>query len=59
MDKHEQSNVVKDHKNFLRKMEELKPYMVKFNGFGVIKSKVYPPNCTIKGDNQQRVIIII
>ncbi len=30
VDGHEQTDVVEDRKNFLKKMKELKPYMVEF-----------------------------
>ena len=52
MDGHERSDVVEDRSNFLKKMEELKPYMVEFNEDSTIKPKAYPPNCVVKGENQ-------
>lgn len=51
MNKHKQSNVVKDYKNFPKKIEELKSYMVKFDKFDVIKLKFYPPDCTMGKNN--------
>ncbi len=48
---HERSNVVEDRTNFLRKMEELKPYMVEFNEDGTMRPKVYPPDCAVEGEN--------
>lgn len=47
MDRYKQSNVVKDYANFLKKMEELKSYIVKFYDDGAIKPKIYPFNCII------------
>lgn len=39
VDRHEQPDVVKDYKRFLNIIEELKPYMVKFNKDNMIKDK--------------------
>lgn len=58
VDGHKPTDVSEDHKIFLEKMKELKPYIVEFDELGVIKPKVYPPDCTIGGDNQWLVIII-
>lgn len=58
MDRYEQSHVVENCINFLKKIEELKPYMVEFNKDGTIKPKAYPPDCAIKDENQQSIIII-
>ena len=41
--------MMEDCKKFFNKMEELKPYLVKFNKNGTIRSKTYLPNYTIKG----------
>lgn len=32
--------------------------MTKFNEDGTIKSKIYPPNCIVKGENQWPIILI-
>lgn len=37
VDGHEWSDVVKDYKRFLNKMEELKLYLVEFNEDGTMK----------------------
>lgn len=58
VDRYEQSHVVENCINFLKKIEELKPYMVEFNKDGTIKPKAYPPDCAIKDENQQSIIII-
>lgn len=39
-------------------IEELKPYIVKFNKNVTIKPKIYPLDCTIKNKNQWLIIII-
>ena len=59
VDEHKQSDIVKDHINFLRKMEELKPYIVKFDENGKMKPKVYPSDCVMRGENRQPIIVII
>lgn len=58
IDGHERSDVVEDRKNFLRRMEELKPYMVEFEENGAMKEKIYPPDCAIHGPNRRPIIII-
>ena len=58
VDGHEQSDVVEDRKNFLYKMEELKPYIVEFDENGAMKPKVYLADCVIGGNNWQPVIVI-
>lgn len=32
------------------RFERLKPYIVEFNKNGIIKYKIYPPNCVIKSN---------
>ena len=51
VDGHERSDVVEDRTHFLKKMEELKPYMVEFNEDGTMKPKVYPSDCAVEGEN--------
>ena len=51
MDGHERADVVEDCKNFLKKMEELKPYIVEFYENGAMKPKTYPPDCAVGGEN--------
>lgn len=38
---HKWSDIIKDCKNFLKKIEELKPYMVEFKEDYAIKEKIY------------------
>lgn len=42
---------MEDCKNFLQNMKELKLYIVEFERNGAIKSKIYPSNYAIKGNN--------
>ena len=58
VDRYERSNVVKDHANFLKKMEKFKPYMVEFFEDDMMKSKIYPSNCKVGGENRQPIIVI-
>ena len=58
VDGYEQCDVVKDCKNFLKKMEVLKPYMVTFEENGTMKPKIYPLDCAIGGDNCCPIIVI-
>ena len=57
VDGYEQSKVVENRANFLKQMEEFKPYIVEFYD-GTIKPKVYPFDCAIEDENRQPIIII-
>lgn len=43
---------------FFKKIEELKSYIVEFDKNSAIKPKVYPSNCTVRGNNQWSIIVI-
>ena len=58
MDGHERSDVVEDCANFLKTIEELKPYMVEFYENGTMKPKVYPSDCAVGGEDRQPIIVI-
>lgn len=58
VDGHERSDVIKDRASFLKRMEELKPYMVEFNQDRVMKPKVYPFDCAVGGENRRPVVVI-
>lgn len=53
IDRYEQSDIIVDQDNFLRKIEELKSYMVEFFENGAMKPKVYFFNCIIRDKNCQ------
>lgn len=36
IDRHERPDVIEDHKTFLKRMEELKPYMIEFDKNSII-----------------------
>ncbi len=40
IDEHKWLDIVKNYKNFLRKIEELKLYMFKFEEKGIMKDKI-------------------
>ncbi len=58
VDEHERPDVVKDRTNFLKKMEELKPFLVEINKDGTMRSKVYPPNCVVESEDYRSIIVI-
>lgn len=58
MDGHEQLSVVEDCANFLKKIQELKLYMIEFYDNGAMKPKVYLFNYAIKDENRQPIIEI-
>lgn len=43
--------MVKDYKRFLNKMEDLKPYLIKFNKNNIIKNKTYFTDCIVEDEN--------
>lgn len=47
IDGQERPDVVEDRRVILKKMEELKPYMVEFDENGAVKPKVYPSDCAV------------
>lgn len=51
VDGHKQLNIIKDHINFLRKIEELKSYIVKFNQDGAMKPNIYLFDCVVGREN--------
>lgn len=59
INEYKRSNVIKDCENFLKKIEELKPYMIKFKKNVVIKTKIYIFDCKEKRLNLCPIIIII
>ncbi len=58
VDGHERSDVVEGCKNFLTKIEELKPYVVEFEEDGTMKPKAYPFDCAVGGDECRPIIVI-
>ncbi len=57
-DRHERPDVVEDRTNFLKKMEEFKPFLVEFNEDGTMRSKVYPLNYVVGGEDYRPIIVI-
>ena len=58
IDGHERPDVVKDRNQFLKVMEELKPFMVEFESDGSMKPKDYPPGCIVGGEERRPIIVI-
>ena len=58
VDGHKRADIVEDCKNFLKKIEEWKLYMVEFYENGAMKPKTYPPDCVIGGENRRPFIVI-
>jgi hypothetical protein len=58
IDGHEREDVVKYRKSFLATIQGLLPYMVEFNEDGTMKSKEYPEDCRIGGQNRRPIIFI-
>lgn len=59
VDDYKWSDMVKDCKKFLNKIEELKLYLVEFHEDGTMKNKMYPPAYAVRSENCQSIIIII
>lgn len=51
INKYEQLDINKDCKVFIKKMKELKSYIMEFNKNDAMKLKIYPSNCIVKGNN--------
>lgn len=58
IDGHEQSNVIEDCTRFLKKIIELKPYIVKFNQDKIIKPKLYLFDYVVGRENHWLVVVI-
>lgn len=52
MNGYERFDIVEDHTHFIKKIEELKPYIVEFNENGIIMPKVYLFDCIVEIENQ-------
>ena len=50
VDGYERANIVEDCKNFFKRLEELKSYIIEFEKDNTIKPNIYLINCAIKGD---------
>lgn len=59
IDRHECLLMLEDQNNFLRKIEDLKPYMVECEENSKIKPKLYSFDCTIGSNDWQPIILII
>lgn len=51
IDRHEWSDIVKDHKEFIKKIEKLKSYMIEFEKDSAMKNKIYLSDCIMGGKN--------
>ena len=58
IDGHEWSDIIEDCKNFLKKIEKLKPYMVEFEEDGAMKAKTYPSDYAVRGPNERPIVVI-
>lgn len=59
LNKHKKSDIFEDCIHFLRKIEKLKLYMVKFNKSDTMKSKLYPFNYIINSEKYWPIIVTI
>ncbi len=51
IDGHERLDMVENQNNFLTRIEDLKPYIVKFKKYVAIKPKIYLSDCILRGDD--------
>lgn len=58
VDRHKQCDIVKDYKNFFKKIKELKSYIIKFEENKIMKLKIYPFNCIFGRDNYYLIVMI-
>lgn len=52
VDKHEQSDIVKDCINFINLMKNMEPHLVRFNKDDTIKDKNYPLGCRVNSSER-------
>ena len=55
---HERPDVVKYRAQFLKKLEALGLYLVKFRNDGSMEEKAYSSDCAVNGPNKRPVILI-
>ena len=58
IDRYNQVDVMQDCKNFFKRLKELKLYMVEFEEDSTMKLKIYPSDCTVRGDKWCSIIVI-
>lgn len=58
IDRHEQSNIVEDCKNFLRKIKKLELYIIEFGENGLMKDKIYSSNYIVHNNDCRSIIVI-
>ena len=58
VDEHKWADIIKDCKNFLKRLERLKPYIIKFEKDNIIKPRIYPANYAVGGNERQPIIVI-
>ena len=52
IDRYKQVDIIEDYKKFLKRMEELKLYKIKFDKYNIMKLKVYFSNYIVERNNQ-------
>lgn len=50
--------MVKDWEQFLKTIKKLESYLVEFKEDSTMKTKNYPSDCKIRGDERQPIIVI-
>ena len=58
MDGQERQDVVGYREGFIKRLEELWPYIVEFDNDGTIVNKVYREGCNKGGRDQQQIILV-
>lgn len=58
LNEHERPDVVEYQAQFLKELEALGPYLVKFRDDGSMEEKVYPSDCAVNGPNKRPIILI-
>lgn len=58
IDRFKQSDIMEDYKNFLKKIEKLKPYMIEFEEKSIMKIKIYLFDYIIYSNDHCLIIII-
>ena len=58
INRHKRSDLVDDQTTFLTRIEDLKLYMIEVEENGTMKSKIYPSDCEVRGNDRRPIIVI-
>lgn len=57
IDKYEKFDIIKNYEEFIKKIEELKSYIIEFEEKDIINNKIYLPDYVVSGKNCQSFVL--